>query len=125
MKKEKCNKEKTKLTLGQKQRVFTLNIAKLITFAYEQGYELTLGDAYRDPRVFGALGERKGYGQAGSNHKQRLAQDLNLFKGGKYLQETEDHKPLGEHWESLHEENSWGGHFNDGNHYSMTHNGHR
>jgi hypothetical protein len=105
----------SKLTLGQKQRKFTLMIADLINFAYKNGYELTFGDAYRDPRVHGQLGEKKSYSSSNSNHKIRLAVDFNLFKDGKYLDRTEDHKPLGEYWESIG--GSWGGRFNDGNHY--------
>ena len=109
------------MTLGDKQRLFTYLIGKLIKWAYENGYELTLGDAYRDPRVFGKVGEEKGYGRSKSNHKIRLAVDLNLFYEGKYLRSTEAHRPLGEYWESLHPLCSWGGHFNDGNHYSLKH----
>lgn len=44
------------ITLSQKQRALPLMIAKLIVYAYEHGYELTFGDAFRDPRVHGALG---------------------------------------------------------------------
>lgn len=109
------------MTLGSKQRKFTLMIAQLIQWAYEQGYELTVGDAYRDPRLHGQVGESKGYGSDVSLHKQRLAMDLNLFKDGKFLTSTEDHKPLGEKWESMG--GSWGGRFNDGNHYSLEHEG--
>jgi len=110
-------------TLSQKQRRFTLMISKLIEWAYANGYELTVGDAYRDPRVHGEVGEQKGYGRSRSNHKIRLAMDFNLFKDGKFLQTTEDHKPMGEYWESLG--GSWGGRFNDGNHYSLEHGGQR
>lgn len=109
------------LTLGQKQRKFTKMVAQLINFAYKSGYELTLGDAYRDPRVHGHVGVKKSYSSANSLHKQRLAIDLNLFKDGKYLTRTEDHRLLGEYWESLG--GSWGGRFNDGNHYSIEHGG--
>lgn len=98
-------------------------VAKLITFAYEQGYELSFGDAYRDPRLHGVLGEKKGYGEANSCHKIRLAIDLNLFKRGQYLPKTEDHKFLGEYWESLG--GTWGGRFQDGNHYSLEYQGHK
>ncbi len=113
------------MTLGQKQRLFTRLLASLIAWAYDNGYEITLGDAYRDSRVFGRVGEKKGYGRASSNHKIRLAADLNLFLDGEYLTETEDHQKLGEHWESLHELCEWGGRFNDGNHYSLSHNGNK
>jgi len=111
------------LTLGEKQRIFVYRLSLLVQWAYENGYELTLGDAYRDPRVHGQHGEKKSYSSALSNHKIRLAQDYNLFKDGVYLDKTEDHKPLGEYWESLGHDCAWGGRFKDGNHYSMEHQG--
>jgi hypothetical protein len=95
----------------------------LLNKAHEFGYEVSIGDGYRDPRLFGELGIKKGYGHYRSAHKQRLAIDLNLFKDGKFLQSSEDHRPLGEFWESMG--GSWGGRFPtpDGNHYSLEHNG--
>lgn len=109
------------MTLGQKQRKFTRMIADLILFAYDQGYELTFGDAYRDPRVHGNVGQKQSYSSANSLHKERLAVDFNLFKDGKFLTRTEDHRVLGEYWESIG--GTWGGRFNDGNHYSLEHGG--
>lgn len=111
------------MSLGNKQRKFTRMVGLLIEWAYQKDYELTFGDAYRDPRIFGPIGEKKGYGRSKSNHKVRLAIDFNLFKDGKYLTATEDHKPLGEYWESIG--GSWGGRFNDGNHYSLEYHGRR
>ena len=110
-------------TLGQKQRRFTGMVAQLIAFAYASGYELTMGDAYRDPRVHGKVGERLSYSSANSLHKSRLAIDFNLFKDGIFMTQTEDHKSLGEFWESIG--GTWGGRFSnpDGNHYSVEHNG--
>ncbi len=108
-------------TLGEKQRRFAKMVPRLIDKAHELGFEVTLGDAFRDPRVHGALGVKLGYGHPKSAHKQKLAIDLNLFKGGKFLALTEDHKPLGEWWES--QGGAWGGRFNDGNHYSLEHEG--
>ena len=109
------------MTLGQHQRKFTLMVAQLVIFAYSKGYELTFGDAYRDPRVFGDAGKSEGYGRASSLHKMRLAVDFNLFKDGKFLQSTDDHKELGEFWEALG--GTWGGRFDDGNHYSLKYRG--
>lgn len=106
-------------TLRQKQSRFLLMVADLILEAVAMGYEATVGDAYRDPRLHGNLGEKKGYGNANSCHKIRLAIDLNLFKDGKYLEGTEAHRPLGEKWEAMG--GTWGGRFNDGNHYSLQH----
>lgn len=114
---------KTELSLGDAQRLFARMVARLLDKAHDLGYEVTLGDAYRDPRVFGALGAKQGYGNAFSCHKMRLAIDLNLFKDGKFLQSTEDHRPLGEWWEAQLDIACWGGRFNDGNHYSFTYEG--
>jgi len=113
------------MSLGSMQREFTLDIAKLIIWAYDNGFELTQGDAYRDPRSHGKFGEKGTYGRRHSLHKLRLAKDLNLFIDGVYQTTTEAHRPLGEYWESLREGNSWGGHFNDGNHYSRKYHGFR
>lgn len=108
-------------TLRQKQSRFAKMIPRLIDKAYALGYELTLGDAYRDPRLHGNLGERKSYSHPRSAHKVRLALDLNLFRDGEYLEGTEAHMPLGEFWESIG--GTWGGRFGDGNHYSLEHEG--
>ena len=111
------------MTLGQKQRLFSKLIAELITWAYSEGYEITCGDFFRSPKAFGEMGKRIAYGKSSSNHKLKLAADLNLFKDGDYLATTEAHKALGEKWESMHELCAWGGRFQDGNHYSLEHNG--
>lgn len=105
-------------TLGQQQRKFSRMIAELIIWAAKQGYGLTFGDAYRDPRLHGKVGEKKAYGHPKSKHKQRLAVDLNLFIRGKYQRSTAAHVPIGVHWESMG--GTWGGRFpvRDGNHYS-------
>lgn len=98
------------MMLREKQSKFALMVSKLIQWAYDQGYELTFGDAYA----------RSGH-MPNSLHYSRLAIDLNLFKDGKWLDKTEDHKPLGEYWEGMG--GSWGGRFRDGNHYSLEHDG--
>lgn len=110
-------------TLGQKQRRFAKAVARLIDKAHELGYEVSLGDAFRDPRAFGVLGKVIAYGNAFSCHKVRLAIDLNLYKDGVYLANSDDHKPLGEWWEAQAADHCWGGRFQDGNHYSITHEG--
>ena len=118
------------MSLGSTQREFSRHVAELIEFIYKSGYECTLGDAYRDPRVFGEMGTKNSiisevesypaYGRAQSAHKQRLAIDLNLFKDGLYLRHTEAHRLFGDFWKGVHPENRWGGDFSnpDGNHYS-------
>jgi hypothetical protein len=105
------------MTTRAQQSKFARMVADLIIKASEMGYEVTLGDAYRDPRLHGEIGVKKGYGTANSFHKMRMAIDLNLFKDGKYLGSSDDHKELGEWWESCG--GTWGGRFRDGNHYSL------
>ena len=112
-------------TLGAKQQRFTLMAAKLIQHIYAEGYTATFGDAYRDPRVHGAHGTKKvgSYSAAGSVHKLRLAVDLQLFKDGKYLTASEDYTFAGLYWESIG--GTWGGRFNNGNHFSLEHGGYK
>ena len=72
--------------------------------AHKLGFEIRGGDLFRDSRVHGKLGEKMGYGHKNSNHKNKLAIDLNLFsQGGDFLTTTEDHRTLGEWWEKQHE----------------------
>jgi hypothetical protein len=99
-------------------------VALLILKAYELGYEVSLGEAWRTPEQARA-NAAKGTGISNSLHMDRLAVDLNLFKDGVFLTKTEDHRELGEWWESRHELARWGGRFTrpDGNHYSFTHGG--
>lgn len=108
-------------TLSQKQRRFSVMVAGLMAYAFSIGYEITFGDAFRDPRVHGDIGVKLGYGHPKSCHKLRLAIDLNLWKDGAYLTKTEDYKVLGEYWEK--QGGTWGGRFEDGNHFSLEHQG--
>ena len=108
------------MTLGEKQRKFSRMVALLIIHAYEMGYEITLGEAYRTPEQ-AEWNAQRGKGVINSLHCERLAIDLNLFKDGNYLPNTIDHKPLGELWEQMG--GAWGGRFGDGNHYSLEHEG--
>jgi hypothetical protein len=94
-------------------------IPSLLNKAFELGYEVTLGDAFRDPRVHGAFGQKLAYGAANSFHKQRLAIDLNLFKDGKYITDDTGHAQLGAWW--VTQGGTYGGNFKskDFNHYSL------
>lgn len=94
-------------SLRERQSEFARKVPLLILYAYELGYEVTLGDAWA----------KTGHSR-NSCHYIRLAIDLNLFKEGKYLTGTKDHQKMGEFWESIG--GSWGGRFNDGNHYSFS-----
>jgi hypothetical protein len=99
------------MTLGEKQRKFSLMLAKLIIYAYEQGYEITFGD------VWAKIGHK-----INSNHYIRLAADLNLFKDGVFIVSGAGHDLLHDYWDTL------GGAErieNDMNHYSVEYKGSR
>lgn len=110
------------MTLREKQSLFARLVGELLLYADSLGYDVTFGEAYRSPSEAARLAGL-GLGIRDSLHTQRLAIDINLFKDGKYLSKAEDHKLLGEWWEKKHELCRWGGRFNDGNHYSITHGG--
>ncbi len=112
------------MSLFEKQQVFSHAVGMLLCYAHQEGYGLTLGDSYRDPRVFGKLGVREGYGSANSNHKLRLAIDVNLFINGEYIKDS-DHQV----WIELHDFfEALGGApiiIGDANHFSFMHYGAR
>lgn len=105
--------------LRSKQSEFNRKASVLALVAYEMGYELTDGDAYRDPRA------DYPYGHPKSCHKIRLARDYNIFKNGKFLRGEEAkkaHNMLHDVWDKM------GGAprlKHDLNHYSFEHNGMR
>jgi hypothetical protein len=108
--------------LVKKQQDFAIAIAKLILYAAEIGLPVTLGDAYRDPRVHGAMGVKIGYSLANSCHKIRLAVDLNIIKDGK-IADISEYKKLQEYWRT-----HLGGSAlieSDSNHFSWEHEGFR
>jgi hypothetical protein len=115
------------VTLREKQSLFARDVAKLILHAYDLGYEVTLGEAWRSPET-AHIYAQKGIGTADSLHTMRLAIDLNLFRRGVYLDLTEHHTNLGAYWKSLSPQHRWGGDFRpkrDGNHYSIEWQGRR
>lgn len=109
-------------TLRQKQSRFMRLLPRLIDYAYAQGYELTAGELWRTPEQC-ALNAKTGKGILQSLHAERLAIDVNLFKDGKNLTDTESFRELGEYWESIGVDCCWGGRFRDGGHFSISHGG--
>jgi hypothetical protein len=108
-------------TLRQKQSRFARQAARLVLKAYELGYEVTLGEAWRDPEQ-AALNAQHGTGIKNSLHIEKLAIDINLFKDGRYLEDEEGHRELGAWWLTFGPDYRWGGNFakKDFNHYSIT-----
>jgi hypothetical protein len=110
------------MTLRQKQSKFTLLLTKLIRYAAKQGLEPVLDEVYRPPELadlYAALGR----GSAKSLHTLKLAADVNCYRDGKFLSKTSDYEALGSYWKSLDTDCRWGGDFDDGRHFSLTHGG--
>ena len=113
--------------LETKQATFSFWVVKLILQAHQMGYDVTLGEAWRSDET-AALYAKEGKGIAASNHRLRLAIDLNLFQDGELLTSTEAYREFGEWWKaqsSCGYTPCWGGDFSrpDGNHFSFEHNG--
>lgn len=111
--------------LGNKQKQFTALIAELILYVHTQlpGFRFTFGDAFRCQECT--------HGHKDSLHRKRLAIDLNLFVDGEYITCTGDSVTVNRHitlWQHVGEFAeliglSWGGRFNDYNHFSLEYKG--
>lgn len=107
--------------LANLQSEFLCDVAKLILWAKEQGFQLTGGELFRTPEqqeIYIKTGKSK---TSNSKHLKRLAIDLNLFIDGQYMTDKESYKPLAEYWKSLNPKNKagydWGW---DANHFERT-----
>lgn len=77
---------------------FSQKISLLIIIAQHLGYNVSVGDAYRDDRVK--------YGHKKSTHRKRLAEDINLFIGKEWLNGDDARTKkafnrLHDHWDLL------------------------
>ena len=106
-----------------KQNEFVKTLVRFFTWLDINGYQITLGEAYRPPQVAKMYAlERAGI--ANSRHCDRMAIDLNLFKRGVLLTTKEELRDAGTFWESLStpgQECCWGGFFEqpDCDHFSI------
>ena len=112
------------MTLGEQRRAFTRDLARLILRAISMGYEVQL-DGVRRPQVAADYYASQGIGIRKSLHLKGLADDMDLFRDGVLLTDSDDYEPLGVYWESLNPLNCWGGRFRnrDGRHFSSTRGG--
>lgn len=114
-----------KESLSQKQARFMYTFARFVTWIEEvhgkkNGYIITSGDSYRDPRVHGQMGVKMGYGHRNSAHKLRLAVDINCIKNNALT--AEFYSEMHDQWDKM------GGAEripHDLNHFSFEHNGMR
>jgi hypothetical protein len=111
------------MRLGAKQELFAELFIEHCMWLITNGYKIRFGDIWA----------REGH-KMNSNHYIKLAGDLNLFRDGRFLTKTSEHEESGRMWESRHDLCRWGGNWdkdawseeageNDGNHYSLIHDG--
>jgi len=100
----------------QRQHEFVEDLIKLLQFAHERGFVVTMGEVYR-PIEMQEIYVRTGRSRTmKSSHLQRLAVDLNFFvkesPGLRLTWSKEEIHPIGEYWEGLRPgKNRWGGNF--------------
>lgn len=110
------------MKLSEKRVLFTGLLAQLINWGHDNGYMIAIDQAKRTQAEANA-NAKKGSGISNSLHLIPLAVDFVLYINGEYKTESKDYKALGQYWESLSPLARWGGHFGDGNHFSLEHNG--
>lgn len=112
------------MTLFTKQIVFSRLLARFITELAAKGYDVTGGEWFR-PQAMAQLYAAEKKGISNSLHCKRLACDLNLFKGPKYLVTVLELEEAGKLWESYSGPDykcTWGGRFEvepDADHFSI------
>jgi len=112
------------MRLSEKQQEFSRCLGLLLCYATKQGYGIITGDCFRDPRLHGKTGIKKGYGHKNSTHKLCLAFDANLMIESEHIKSSQ-HAAWGdlhEYWESL---SSMAAPMiiSDAGHFSFEHNG--
>jgi hypothetical protein len=112
------------MSIIPKQIEFTNCLWRLLRYAEEQGYGVTMGDVWDSDGDGGHM--------ANSVHNSRMAADLNLFikdEEGEWTWVSNGKDPawlaLGMFWENVSDNARWGGRFrkNDSNHFSFSHGG--
>jgi len=95
--------------LSVQQDLFLRDVHKLLTYAWANGFSVTVGEAYRTLDQQGlhfANGRSK---TMKSKHLKRLAIDLNFFKDDDLITSKAKLQQVGDHWEALNRRNRWGG----------------
>lgn len=118
-------KKMPELTLGQKQRLFTKLLGKLIDYAYSKGYELSIAEGYIGDSI-NKPSEDTPHLRHGA-HFNRLGIDLNLFIAGTFISNGSHPAwlDLATFWVNLNPLCRCGYFFSsrDSNHFSLIHNG--
>ncbi len=100
------------MRLREAQSLFAKQFAQFVLWLYEEGYEVTFGEAQR-PVEMADLYLATDKSRAGRNslHCKKLAFDIFIFKDGKLIEKKQTLESVGKKWESMDSLNSWGGFF--------------
>lgn len=99
------------MSLVAEQAAFLLDVGRLVAFATDAGFQVTVGEAFRTPEqqaIYVKSGRSK---TMNSNHLRRLAIDLNFIKDKQLCYDMAALKAVGDFWEKLSPKNRWGGNF--------------
>lgn len=114
------------MSLRETQAAFLYAIARLIVWANDRGYEMTLAEGYVGD-TDAADGDYDGPHKRDGLHYQRLALDLNLFVRGQYIRNSDSPawQEIGHQWLKIDSLARWGGTFSkpDANHFSFAFDG--
>jgi hypothetical protein len=98
------------MSLREEQMLFLKDTSKLLSFLWDHGFEVTVGEAFRTQEqqdIYIRTGRSK---TTHSNHLLRCAIDLNIFIRGEICTKAQLEE-VGKFWESLNPKNRWGGNF--------------
>lgn len=98
--------------LNKAQFLFSKNLAKLIDYIFDIGYQCSIGEVLRT-REQAMIYAKQGKGIKDSLHLYKLAVDINLFRFNDYITDVESYRKFGDYWKKLNPYNRWGGDFHD------------
>lgn len=97
------------MSLVAEQAAFLKDVCLLLAKCEALGFVVTGGELFRTAEqqaIYVRTGRSK---TMNSNHLRRLAIDLNFFLDGKLIYDRKVLQPIGDFWETLNPQNSWGG----------------
>ena len=106
------------MSLSDEQWLFIKDLAKLTSFAENQGFKLTLGEGFRTQEQQDIHFKNGATTLKRSRHQSRLAQDYNTFVctntiprlvRWRLIKNSREAQALGNYWEGLSLHNIWGG----------------
>jgi hypothetical protein len=101
-----------KQNLLQRQFSFSRNVARLISYANDYGFDVSIKEALRPPEleaIYKAAGKSWLNNPDDDRHLYSLAIDLCFFRGVTWITDYYALKPMGIYWVSLADGYVWGG----------------